>query len=321
VFGSRELFEHLKKKLRQKWEERRYGFLYARGDKSKGGNLNLRLVNLNNQWYLRINLGSGEYLWAKVVRSAKRERDKWISFVWDLTQAEKRGNWFPYTVRLKLKNGKIYAQISKEEKIGIDINAYPFHLALAYTSKDGNLERYERIRLKGLLDGNADKREYLIWQAKREGKAIVVENLEKVPKGRRGDGMPKLRQKLQKWIYKGLLEKIEIVSRRKGVQVIRVNPAYTSIIGKLKYAPIYNIDKDIASAYVIARRGLGFKEGIPKNYEKLLEDKEFLSYSVARVEGKLAKLKKEIKEEKNEYERNKLKGRLLELPNKRLIVR
>jgi len=253
--------------------------------------------------------------------------------VWDLTQAERTGNWFAYTIRLKLKSGKIYAQISKEEKfpeititrengvIGIDINAYPFHLALAYTSRDGNLEKYERISLKGLLDGNANKREYLSWQiahqvveiAKREGKAIVVENLEKVPKGRRGDGMPKLRQKLQKWIYKGLLEKIEIVGKRNGVQVIKVNPAYTSIIGKLKYAPIYRIDKDVASAYVIARRGLGFKERIPKNYEKLLEDKEFLSYSVARIEDKLAKLKREIREEKNEYERNKLKGRLKRL--------
>ncbi|MCC6011663.1 IS200/IS605 family accessory protein TnpB-related protein [Candidatus Caldipriscus sp.] len=342
VFGSRVVFEKLKKKhltgkrrekIRQEWEERRYGFLYSRGDKSKGGNLNLRLVNLNNQWYLRINLGNGEYVWAKVVRSAKREKDRWIDFVWDLTQAERTDNWFAYTVRLKLKNGKIYAQISKEEKfpeititrengvIGIDINAYPFHLALSWTSRDGNLEKYKRISLNGLLDGNTDKREYLSWQiahqvveiAKMEGKAIVVENLEKVPKGRRGDGMPKLRQKLQKWIYKGLLEKIEVVCKREGVQLIKVNPAYTSIIGKLKYAPIYNIDKDVASAYVIARRGLGFKEQIPKNYEKLLEDKEFLSYSVARIEDKLAKLKREIKEEKNEYERNKLKGRLKRL--------
>ncbi|MFZ8835024.1 MAG: IS200/IS605 family accessory protein TnpB-related protein [Candidatus Caldipriscus sp.] len=316
VFGSRELFEKLKKKhltgkrrekLRQEWEERRYGFLYSRGDKSKEGNLNLRLVNLNNQWHLRINLGNGEYVWAKVVRSAKREKDRWIDLVWDLTQAERTGNWFAYTVRLKLKNGKIYAQISREEKlpeititkengvIGIDINAYPFHLALAYTSRDGNLEKYERISLNGLLDGNANKREYLSWQiahqvveiAKREGKAIVVENLEKIPKGKRGDGMPKLRQKLQKWIYKGLLEKIEIVGKREGVQVIKVSPAYTSVIGNLKYAPIYRIDKDIASAYVIARRGLGFKESLPKNYRKLLEDKEFLSYSVARVEDRI----------------------------------
>jgi len=125
--------------------------------------------------------------------------------------------------------------------------------------------------------------------------------------------MPKLRQKLQKWIYKGLLEKIEIVGKREGVQVIKVNPAYTSVIGKLKYAPIYRIDKDVAGAYVIARRGLGFKESLPKNYRKLLEDKEFLSYSVAGVEDRVAKLKKEIEEEKNEYKRNKLKSELRRL--------
>lgn len=82
VFGSRVVFEKLKKKhltgkrrekLGQKWDERRYGFLYSRGDKSKGGNLNLRLVNLNGQWHLRLKLENGEYVWAKVVRSAKRE--------------------------------------------------------------------------------------------------------------------------------------------------------------------------------------------------------------------------------------------------------
>jgi IS605 OrfB family transposase len=246
VFGSRELFEKLKKKhltgkrreeLRQKWEERRYGSLYSRGDKSKEGNLNLRLVNRNNEWYLRINLGNGEYAWARVLRLAKRKTDKWIRFISDIKQAEKTGDWFPYTVRLKLRNGKIYAQFSRAEQfpemtitkdngvIGIDINAYPFHLALVRTTKDGNLERYEQINLDKLLEGSSEKREYLSWQiahqvveiAKRERKAIVVENLEKLPKGKRGNGLPKLRQKLQKWIYKGMLQKIEIVARRNGV--------------------------------------------------------------------------------------------------------
>jgi len=337
VFGSRELFEQLKKKhltgkrretLRQKWEERRYGVLYSRGEKSKEGNLNLRLVNLNNQWHLRINLGNGEYVWTRVIRSAKRKTDKWISFISDIEHAEKTGDWFPYTVRLKLRNGKIYAQFSKEEKlpevaitrdngvIGIDINAYPFHLSLVHAAKDGNLEKYERISLDSLLEGSSDRREYLSWQvvhqvvgiAKRERKAIVVENLEKLPKGRRGDGLPKLRQKLQKWIYKGVMQKIEIVARQNGIQVIKVNPAYTSIIGKLKYAPLYNIDKDTAGAYVIARRGLGFKERLPKNYKALLRDSEFLSYAITKVEDKIAKLKQEIRNERNEYKRNRLKS-------------
>jgi len=337
VFGSRELFEQLKKKhltgkrrdeLRQRWEERRHGILCSRGDKSKQGNVNLRLVNLNNQWHLRINLGNGDYVWAKVIRSATRKTDKWIGFISDLEYAGKTDKWFPYTVRLKLRNGKVYAQFSREEKfpevtvtkdngvIGIDINAYPFHLALVHTAKDGNLEKYERISLDKLLEGNSDKREYLSWQtahqvleiAKRERKALVVENLEKLPKGKRGDGLPKLRQKLQKWVYKAFLQKIEIVAKRNGIQIIKVNPAYTSIIGKLKYAPLYNIDKDTAGAYVIARRGLGFKERLPKNYRKILKDADFLSYTIAKVEDKIAKLKQEIREEKNEYKRNKLKS-------------
>jgi len=351
VFGSRELFEQLKKKhltgksrekLRQKWEERRYGILYSRGDKAKAGNLNLRLVNLSNQWYLRINLRNGEYVWAKVIRSAKRKTDKWTGFISDIEQAEKTGEWFPYTVRLKLRDGKIYAQFSREEKypevviakdngvIGIDINAYPFHLAVVHTAKDGNLEKYERISLDKLLEGSSDKKEYLSWQtahqvveiAKRERKAIVVENLEKLPKGKRGDGLPKLRQRMQKWVYKGLLQKIEIVARRNGIQVIKVNPAYTSIIGKLKYAPLYNIDKDTAGAYVIARRGLGFKERLPKNYRKLLEDQEFLSYSLARVEDRISKIRKEIEAEKNQYKRNKLRSDLRRLKGElKLLLR
>jgi predicted transposase len=119
VFGSRASFEQLKKKhltgerrekLRQKWEERRYGILYATGEKGAKGNLNLRLVNQEGQWRLRINLGNGQYVWANVIRSAKRKTDKWVQFISDLEQAEKTGNWFPYSVRLKLRDGKIYAQ-------------------------------------------------------------------------------------------------------------------------------------------------------------------------------------------------------------------
>jgi len=337
IFGSRALFEQLKKKhltstrrekLRQKWEERRYGILYSIGQKDVKGNLNLRLVNLEGQWHLRINLGNGEYVWAKVIRSVKRKTDKWLCFISDIEHAEKTGDWFPYTVRIKLRNGKIYAQFSREENlpeititkdngvIGIDINAYPFHLALVHVAKDGNLEKYERISLDKLLEGSSEKREYSSWQTAhqmveigmKERKAIVVENLDKLPKGKRGDGLPKLRRKLQKWVYKALLHKIEIVARRNGIQVIKFNPAYTSIIGKLKYAPLYNIDKDTAGAYVIARRGLGFKERLPKNYKELLKDGDFLSYTIAKIEDKIAKLKQEVREEKNEYKRNRLKS-------------
>jgi IS605 OrfB family transposase len=342
VFGSRELFEKLKKKhltgkrrekLRQRWEERRYYYLYSRGEKSKNGNLNLRFVNLNNQWYLRINLGNGEYVFAKVVRNAKRKGDKWIDFTWRLLEAERLGEWFAYNVRLKVRNGKFYAQVSWEEKtvepvitksygvMGIDINAYPFHLALAYVSTDGNLEKFERIDLREMEGKTKNQREHIAWHIARQvveralenGKAIVVEDLQKVPKGRRGDGLAKLRKKLHKWAYRSVLEKIEVYARRMGVQLIKINPAYTSIIGKLKYSPMLGIDKDVAGAYVIGRRGLGFEEKLPKNYRELLKDKEFLAYAIAKVDERINELKSELKKETNEYKKNALKERVKRL--------
>jgi IS605 OrfB family transposase len=281
---------------------------------------------------LRINTGDRQYIYAKVIRDVKREKDKWIDFMFMLKNAYQTNQWFPYSVRLKTKNGKIYAFIIEEKTppikikkdngiIGIDVNAYPFHLALAFASKDGNLEKYQSINLNELLEVNSEKRQYLEWQiahkiveiAKEEKKAISIENLNKLPKGKRGDGFAKLRGRLQKWSYKRLLNKIEILARRNGIEIIKVNPAYTSVIGKLKYAPQYNMDKDIAGAYVIARRGLGYKERLPKNYKQLLNDTDFLSYTIARIEDNIAKLKQKLKEEKNEYKRNKLKSKLTKL--------
>jgi transposase len=69
---------------------------------------------------------------------------------------------------------------------------------------------------------------------------------------------------------KKFLQKLKRVAMLKGMEVLEVDPAYTSIIGMLKYAPQLSIDKDIAGAYVIGRKALGFKEDTPKNYERLL---------------------------------------------------
>jgi len=342
IFGSRELFEKLKKnhltgkhkeKLRQRWKERRYYNLYSRGEKSRHGNLNIRFVNLNNQWYLRINLGNSEYVWAKIIRNTNRRKDKWIDFTWRLLEAERLNNWFAYNVRLKVRNSKIYAQVSWEEKvtkpvitkdygvIGIDINAYPFHLALAYVSTDGNLEKFERIDLREMDGKTKNQREYIVWHIARQvvekaldsGKAIVVEDLQRLPEGKRGDGLAKLRRKLHRWTYKSILDKIEVYARRLGVQFIKVHPAYTSVIGKLKYSPMLGVDKDVAGAYVIGRRGLGFEEKLPKNYRELLKDEEFWAYAIAKVENLINKLKNKLKKENNEYKKNALKGRIKRL--------
>jgi hypothetical protein len=96
----------------------------------------------------------------------------------------------------------------------------------------------------------------------------------------------------------------------KGVEVIEVNPAYTSVIGMLKYAPQLSIDKDIAGAYVIGRRALGFKEDMPENYEKLLKNRAYLEFALERYEERENELRELVGKESNEYKRNALKSEL-----------
>jgi cell division ATPase FtsA len=137
----------------------------------------------------------------------------------------------------------------------------------------------------------------------------------------RGDGKAELRKRLHQWNAKKFLQKLKRVAMLKGVEVIEVHPAYTSIIGMLKYAPQLNIDKDIAGAYVVGRRALGFKEDTPENYEKLLKDKAYLEFALKRYEEREKELMELIEKESNEYKRNTLKSELKNVENaKKLLI-
>ena len=59
--------------------------------------------------------------------------------------------------------------------------------------------------------------------------------------------------------------RIKARARREGVQVFEVNPAYTSQIGKIKFAKRYGLSIHHAAALCIARRILGFSELLPRH--------------------------------------------------------
>jgi len=148
-----------------------------------------------------------------------------------------------------------------------------------------------------------------------------MENLRKMPKGSRGDGRRKLRKRLQQFIYRGILEKIGTLARREGIEVIKVNPAFTSVIGELKYAPQYGIDKDVAGAFVIGRRGMGFKEEIPEKYLELLGRADFLKYCLCRLEERKEELKERLRKEANKWKRNPIKEELKKVNSEIKIIR
>ena len=228
-------------------------------------------------------------------------------------------------MELKLKSRKLYAYFTVDEGfpevavtketgvIGLDINAYPNHIAWAEVDVNGQLVSHGKIPMPHLESGSSNKREYFRWQyahevvriAEEKKKAIVIEKLDIRNKGRRGDYPGRKSRRIRhNFSYQSLLEKVKILAQRKGIQIIEVNPAYTSVIGILKYAPQYMISKDEASAYVIARRGFGLKEQIPNGYMVILEHLDI---------GKLDELK--------EYVRKTVKNKHLRKKQLREIVR
>jgi len=339
VFGGKRLFEKLcknhltgkaREKLKKQWRELRQGTLISIGSKHKTaqGNLLLRFMELDGKLHLRISTGNREFIYAKVLREPSNSKDKWITFMAMLLESWQTKNYFAYTVELKLREGEIYGSVSfeipkpevKHTKengvIAIDINASPIHLAIAEVSKTGELVSYQTIslhNLSGLSQNSKDHQEWILAHkivdlAIQKNKAIAVENLKKLRKGKRGDGKATLRKILHNWNAKKFLQKLKRVAMLKGVEVIEVNPAYTSIIGMLKYAPQLSIDKDVAGAYVIGRRALGFNEDTPENYEKLLKDEKYLEFALKRYEEREKELKELLEKETNQYKRTALKS-------------
>lgn len=96
------------------------------------------------------------------------------------------------------------------------------------------------------------------------GKPVVVEELDferkKAELRERGNGYARM---LSAFAYAAMLEAVRSRCARHGVQVIIVNPAYTSVIGVVKYAAMYGLSADEAAALVLARRGMNLKESLP----------------------------------------------------------
>jgi len=331
VFGGRQLFLYLQKKHNPKvrrrrfkeWQEKRKGLVYCRGN-SKVGNPNLRLVLENGALYLNIKTRKGEHVKALVKSSHP-----------DLNELVQRMllNKF-YNVELKLKDDNIYANFTWSEEaptkicikengiLGVDVNADPYHLALALVGKEGNLKHYFTISL-GVVDQVPKKgtKETYLWMIAHEvtdfalsaGVAIAIEKLKNIRKSKRGDGSGRKFRKIQhKFAYSSLLSKIERLAVKKGIEVIKVSSYDTSTIGMLKYAPQLSLSKDVAAAYVIGRRGLGFKEELPKNYKALLNNPEFINNAQAFYFNLIEELKEKVSKQKNPHHRKNLKKQIID---------
>jgi len=269
IFGGREDWQKLiKKEISKKdWQGRRDGQLYSRGDITKKGNPNARLLNRNGDFLLRVTTGYRTFEECKLFIPPKLE-ERILSL---FTSTES------YNVRLIKNDPKHYKVIIdcevedpkarigfSEGSLGVDVN--PDRVALSDLAPDGNLIKAFTILNNKLFFASTRKRNYQIGcivkeiteYALKAKKAIAFENL-KFKKTFENQGRRFNRRK-SSFVWKKLLDSLERRCIEKGISYKKVNPAFTSIIGKLKYQKMYNLSVHQSASYVIARRGLGLNE-------------------------------------------------------------
>ena len=156
--------------------------------------------------------------------------------------------------------------------IGVDLNAD--HLAVAETDSSGNYLTAWRVPLV-IYGKNTRQAEALIGDAvasvveyaKEVGKPIVIEKLDFRQKKAILEGQSRKYSRMLSSFSYGKV-KAYFISRgyREGVEVHQVNPAYSSVIGRVKFMERYGLSVHQAAALVLARRSLGFSERIPRRW-------------------------------------------------------
>ncbi|MFP5269967.1 IS200/IS605 family accessory protein TnpB-related protein [Coleofasciculus sp.] len=93
---------------------------------------------------------------------------------------------------------------------------------------------------------------------------IVVEKLDFTDKKKRLRELnAKTRRMLSNFAYSKFLQLLLARCFKLGIQVIEVNPAYSSWIALIKFMSMYGMNSATAAAFVLARRGMFLSERLP----------------------------------------------------------
>ena len=117
-----------------------------------------------------------------------------------------------------------------------------------------------------------DAAKYIVQKCIDTQKPIIIEELDfKRKKAALAERSKKYSRMLSGFAYSKFNEMLKGRAVKYGVEVIEVDPSYTSVIGQIKFMKRYGLSSHGSAACVIARRGLGFKLEKPE-YDNILGD-------------------------------------------------
>jgi IS605 OrfB family transposase len=203
-----------------------------------------------------------------------------------IIQAILNADKYMVTVKRKLFKGEVryFVHVSYEipeptprygyehGAIGLDLN-YNF-AALTNVDNNGTLLSYHSISFGNLHSYRNDKsNDYVSYKMDKvinycinKGKGIVVEDLQ----FEQEFSYNTTRNRKLSNIKTTALQLLESKCKKHGVPFRKVFPGYTFLIGKYKYSGLHNLSVHHLASYVIALRGLGFKEAILAVYDWVL---------------------------------------------------
>ena len=183
----------------------------------------------------------------------------------------------PLSYKIIKRNGRYYLHCifeirvdkfitrSDHGTIGLDFNKG--FVTLAETNQYGHLVRTQVLpyRFKSGYKTKTDLQDvvnHVVKLSLQTGKDVCIEDLDfKMKKSKtESKQSKKYNEMIHSLACRQFSDIVESVTYRNRVNLVKVNPAWTSWLAKQKYCPDMKLNVHVGASYVIARRGQGYKD-------------------------------------------------------------
>jgi len=245
---------------REEYKKRRNSIIYARGDKSKGGNLNLRIVEIASKKYLRVNIGDRKWLLLKL----------FIPHKYMKKYAEYLDGSHPYSVLIKRRDDDKYdvritirvecALKEGTRLIALDMNKS--HIDFCVMDKHlKNVIAVGKINTSELQNTRSEKREHQIKKVANKVKNLAKHFNADVFIGKLCTSKFKSHRKANRMVHQmpqlKLRKWIKHICMKNGVRCEERSEANTTKVGRI-LSHILGLDVHKCAAIAFALKLLDF---------------------------------------------------------------